>query len=90
VGMFAIGFLAGQEPRVSLLLAALGFTPALWWGPGSSRLREMVRGLVVRNSRSEFGGWFLVAMCALGSAVLVGLLLSGGPNWAPQLHAPWR
>jgi hypothetical protein len=26
----------------------------------------------------------------LGTAVLLGLLFSGGANWAPQVHAPWR
>jgi hypothetical protein len=70
-------------------MAGLGFAPVLWWGPGSGRVREMTRGLVTRTARSEFGGWFVVAMCALGTAVLLGLLLSGGPNWAPALTAPW-
>jgi hypothetical protein len=28
-------------------------------------------------------------MCALGTAVLLGLLFSGGPNWSPALTAPW-
>ena len=90
LAMYSIGYLAGQPPRVSLVLAGLGFVPALWWGPGSGRLREVVRGLVVRTARSEFGGWFVVAMCALGTAVLLGLLFGDGPNWAPQLAAPWR
>ena len=71
-------------------MGGLGFTPALWWGPGSSRLREITHGLVERNARSEFGGWFVAAMCALGTAVLLGLLFTDGPNWAPQLGAPWR
>ena len=90
LALFAVGYLAGQPPRVSLLLAGAAFAPALWWGPGSGRLREIVRGMVNRNARTEFGGWLLVGLSVLGSAVLVGLLLSDGPNWAPQLGAPWR
>jgi hypothetical protein len=90
VAMFSLAYLLGRPVAVGMLMAGLGFTPALWWGPGSSRLREVTRGLVARTARSEFGGWFVVAMCGLGTAVLVGLLLSGGPNWAPQVSAPWR
>ena len=51
LAMFSIGFLAGQPPRISLVLAGIGFVPALWWGPGSGRLREVVRGLVVRTAQ---------------------------------------
>ena len=50
----------------------------------------MTRGLVTRTARSEFGGWFVVAMSVLGSAVLLGLLVATGPNWSPALQAPWR
>ena len=42
--------LAGLPARPAggdcLVLAGLGFTATLWWGPGSGRLREMTRGLV--------------------------------------------
>ncbi len=90
LAMFSLGYLLGQPVDVGLVMAGLGFTPALWWGPGSGRLREMTRGLVARSARSEFGGWFVAAMCLLGAAVLLGLLLGQGPNWAPALSAPWR
>ena len=46
LAMFSLGYLLGQPVTVGLVLAGLGFTPALWWGPGSGRLREMTRGLV--------------------------------------------
>ena len=46
--------------------------------------------MTARTARTEFGGWFVVAMCVLGTAVLLGLLFSSGPNWAPELSAPWR
>ena len=89
VAMFSLAYLLGRPVAVGLVMAGLGFAPVLWWGPGSGRLREVTRGLVNRTARSEFGGWLVVAMCALGTAVLLGLLLSGGPNWAPALTAPW-
>jgi len=90
LGMYSLGYVVGQPVRVDLVLAGLGFVPALWWGPGSTRLRESTRGFVVRTSRSEFGGWFVVAACLLGTTVLLGLLLDTGPNWAPALAPPWH
>jgi serine/threonine protein kinase len=90
LAIFSLGYLLSQPVAPSMAVAGLGFTAALWWGPGSGRLREMTRGLVTRTARTEFGGWFVVAMSVLGTAVLLGLLFSGGPNWAPGLSAPWR
>jgi hypothetical protein len=90
LALFSLGYLFNQPVAPSLAVAGLGFAGALWWGPGSGRLREMTRGLVTRTASTEFGGWFVVGMSLLGTAVLLGLLLSGGPNWAPQVHAPWR
>lgn len=90
LAMFSLGYLLGQPVTTGLVLAGLGFTPVLWWGPGSGRVREMTRGLVTRTARSEFGGWLVAAMCLLLGAVLLALLLSAGPNWAPAVSAPWR
>ncbi len=90
LAMFSLGYLLQQPVTVGLVMAGLGVAPVLWWGPGSARVREIVRGTVVRTSRSEFGGWFVVAMALLGAAVMVALLASGGPNWAPAASAPWR
>jgi serine/threonine protein kinase len=90
LAMFSLGYLLSQPIATGLVLAGLGFAPALWWGPGSGRVREMTRGLVTRTARSEFGGWFVTAMSVLGAAVLFGLLLGDGPTWAPALSAPWR
>ncbi len=89
LALFSLGYLLGQPVAIGMVMAGIGFTPALWWGPGSGRVREMTRGLVARTARSEFGGWFVAVMCVLGTAVLLGLLLSGGPNWAPASGAPW-
>ena len=90
LAMFSLGYLLGQPTGACLVLAGLGFTPMLWWGPGSGRLREMTRGLTARTARSEFGGWLVIAMSLLGATVLLGLLSNTGANWAPALSAPWR
>ena len=44
---------------------------------------------MTRTASTELGGWFVVAMCLLATAVLVALLLDSGPNWTPALSAPW-
>jgi len=90
LAIFSVGYLFDQPVAPSLAVAGLGFAAALWWGPGSGRLREMTRGLVTRTAGTEFGGWFVVGMSVLGAVVLLGLLFGGGPNWAPLVNAPWR
>jgi serine/threonine protein kinase len=90
LALFSVGYLFDEPVAGSLTAAGLGFAAALWWGPGSGRLREVTRSLATRTARTELGGWLVVAMSLIGSAVLLGLLFGDGPNWAPQLHAPWR
>ena len=87
--MFSAAYLFAQPVTTGMVMAGLGFTAALWWGPGSGRLREVTRGLVTRTAGTELGGWFVVVMCLLATAVLVALLLDSGPNWTPALSAPW-
>lgn len=90
LAMFALGYIFGRPVEVGLLLAGICAAPCLWWGPGSGRVREVARRFVVRNSRREFAGWFVLVMCCVGAAVLVGLLLGDGPNWAPAASGPFR
>lgn len=90
LAMFSVGYLAGQPTSTGLLLAGAGFVPMLWWGPGSSRLRESTSALVNRTARSEWGGWLLAVMAFVGAAALLGVLLSEGPNWAPDVSPPFR
>ncbi|WP_091732951.1 serine/threonine-protein kinase [Nocardioides scoriae] len=90
LAMFSIGYLLQLRIAVCLVLAGIGFVPTLWWGPGSQRLRESTRSLVTRTARTEFLGWFVAVMGAVGAAALLGVLLSAGPNWAPDVAAPWN
>lgn len=88
LAMFSVGYLASQPLSTGLVLAGIGLSATLWWGPGSSRLRETTYAVVDRTARSEFGGWLLGVMALLGAAGLLALLLSSGANWAPALDAP--
>ena len=88
LALFSLGYVLGQTNQVSLVLAGLGFAPALWWGPGAGRVRESTRRLVQRTARTELAGWFVTVTCVLAVAALLGLLLGSGPNWAPALSAP--
>ena len=90
LAVFSLGYLFSQPLAPTMTMAGLGFAASLWWGPGSGRVREMVRSLTARTAATEFGGWFVVVMSLLGSAVLLGLLVSSGPNWSPGVDAPWR
>ena len=90
LAMFSVGYLLQLRVAVCLVLAGVGFVPTLWWGPGSQRLRESTRSLVSRTARTEFLGWFVAVMSVVGAAALLALLLSSGPNWAPDVGAPWN
>ena len=90
LAVFSLGYLFNQPLAPTLTMAGLAFAASLWWGPGSGRVREMTRAFVTRTAGTEFGGWFVLVMSVLGSVVLLGLLSSQGPNWAPGVHAPWH
>ena len=88
----AVGFierLAGIPLGPGLLVAGSSYVLAMWWGPGSSRVREMGR----RGTR-VFGGESSTGVIAFGIAALCAValaagLLSGGPRWSPGQQAPW-
>jgi predicted Ser/Thr protein kinase len=74
---------------VGLLLLGIVFTVALWWGPGSARVKVLVDGGVTRFARSDFAGLFVIGLCVVGVAVLLAALLGSGPNWSPASSPPW-
>lgn len=86
----ALATVAGQEAHVAVLAGGAVVAPALWWGPGSARVREMVVPLVDRTARAQ-GPAVLVTGVALVVAVgLVAVLAMEGPSWSPFVGAPWE
>lgn len=87
LGAVAIATLAGQSREAAVLIGGAVVAPSLWWGPGSARVREVVRPLLPRTQ----GLAVLVAGLGLVAAVgLVAVLATEGPNWAPFTGAPWE
>lgn len=82
-------FAAAAPLHASLALVGTTFTAAMWWGPGSGRLRSPVRRLVDPLSRRVVP-WalatVLVAAAATGLAAAAG---SGGTIWSPDHSAPF-
>ncbi|MGI9156680.1 MAG: protein kinase domain-containing protein, partial [Marmoricola sp.] len=74
---------------VGMLLAGTVFSLALWWGPGSGRVRETTDATVTRFARSDFAGLFLIGLCVVAAVVLLAALFGSGPSWAPASGAPW-
>jgi predicted Ser/Thr protein kinase len=89
----AFGVLAaivGPPLPIGMLLVGLVFTGALWWGPGSGRVKQLTLRTFARTSRGEYAGLFVIGMCVVATAVLVAALLGTGPTWAPATGSPWR
>ena len=69
--------------------AGLGFAAALWWGPGSGRLREMTRGLVTRYVADRVRRLVRGRHERARDRRTPRPAVQRGPNWAPG-NAPWR
>jgi predicted Ser/Thr protein kinase len=74
---------------VGLLLLGIVFTVALWWGPGSFRVKQVTVAAVTRSARGDFSGLFVIGLCVVATVVLLAALFGSGPNWSPASHAPW-
>ncbi|HSE69564.1 MAG TPA: hypothetical protein VLA97_02320, partial [Nocardioidaceae bacterium] len=86
-----IGALLFRPPvQTGLLVMGAVLAVALWWGPGSRRLRRSARELIGGVTRSATAGWLMVALVAAGFALTTFTLLGNGTIWAPQPGPPWR
>jgi Flp pilus assembly protein TadB len=86
-----IGALLFRPPvQTGLLVMGAVLAVALWWGPGSRRLRRSARELIGGVTRSAAAGWLMVALVAAGFALTTFTLLGNGTIWAPQPGPPWR
>ena len=82
--------IVGPPLEIGLLLVGVVFAGALWWGPGSGRVKQLTGQMVTRSSRGEYAGLFVIGSCIVATAVLVAALLGSGPNWAPAAGSPWH
>ncbi|GAC1527021.1 MAG: hypothetical protein NVS3B1_16940 [Marmoricola sp.] len=72
-----------------LLAIGWAMVAALWWGPGSHRVRRVARSWTSAWMQPDRSWWITLAIGA--GVYLAGLLALGfhGPWWYPQSGAPW-
>ena len=88
---FVIVALLLRPPVMAAMLATGGVLGlALWWGPGSRRLRRPTRALWSGLTRWAWLGWVALAAIALVDVLLLVLLESHGVDWSPEPGPPWR
>lgn len=75
-------------PGLLLMGGVLG--AALWWGPGSRRLRTPARRMLVRATGQPPLGWASLAVLAAGVLVCALALANGAVSWEPAAGPPWR
>ncbi|HET8605222.1 MAG TPA: hypothetical protein VFM09_14935, partial [Marmoricola sp.] len=62
---------------------------ALWWGPGSSRVREMGRRATRPLGGESSAGVVAFGIALAGAVALAATLAGSGANWAPRPASPW-
>jgi len=87
VGLAYLLFGAPLAPGLLLVGAVLGL--AVWWGPGSARLRAPARRMVTRLAGSPRSGWPAVAALAVAALLCAWFARTSGADWAPAAGSPW-
>jgi len=85
---FVLGVMQIPSAQALTLLAVL-WVLALWWGPGSARVREWSRRSTRFLAAPTNHGPMLLAGGAALALVLVLILFAHGPWWVPATDAPW-
>jgi hypothetical protein len=93
IGVAAAGallcFAAGLSLTTSLGVVGLVLALAMWWGPGSSRLRGPVQR-VSHPLAARGVPWFLATLVLLAAAAgLAATASSDGTQWAPARDRPF-
>jgi hypothetical protein len=86
-GLAYLLFRAPLEPGLVLMGAVLAV--AVWWGPGSRRLRTPARRLAVAVTRPAGLGWLAVVLGLVGALLCAWFASTAGVDWTPTAHAPW-
>ena len=83
-------FAAGLSLTTSLGVIGVVLALAMWWGPGSSRLRGPVERLS-HPVAARGVPWFLATLVLLAAAAgLAAVVTSSGTSWAPGRGPPVR
>jgi hypothetical protein len=89
-GVAGLATLTGQPDTRSLLLGAAACVPCLWWGPGSSRVRELLAPLLDRTARDPRPALLLVAACLVLSLGILAAVTTRGASWSPVDWSPFH
>ena len=82
-------FAAASRCTTSLGVIGVVLALAMWWGPGSSRLRRPVQRLG-HPVAARGVPWFLATLVLLaGAAGLAAAATSNGTQWAPAADRPF-
>ena len=90
---FVVGLgyaLFGLPIRPGLFVMGAVLALAVWWGPGSRRVRAPTRRLGTALARWPWLAWLLVSALVLAAGGCALAMLNGGVTWDPAAGPPWR
>jgi hypothetical protein len=86
-GLGYLVFRGPLEPGLVLMGGVLAL--ALWWGPGSGRLRMPARRLAATVTRPALLGWVMIAAVVVLAVLCWYSARTTGVDWAPAGGSPW-